>query len=90
MDEIKLIPCVKCGGLPVEMIQPGWPYPTVRVVCSVCGQRGPIVYYAQKDVLYSGQDLYNRYLLPGLPRARREAAAAWNEGTCGSGGGASG
>lgn len=86
MDDIRLIPCPSCSGQPVVLIQPGWPYPTVRIVCSACGKEGPTVYYAPEDMLYHGLDFV---LLPGLARARREAAACWNYGADG-GGGASG
>lgn len=91
MDDIRLIPCPSCGGLPVVLIRPAWPYPVIRVVCSACSCQGPMVYYSPEgDRVFSGQGLYERNLLPGLATARRQAAAAWNEGTCGSGGGASG
>lgn len=75
--EIRLNLCPKCPGTPVVLIKPGWPYPTIRVVCSQCGHSGPEVYYSEKGAtVFCGVD---HYLLPGLARARREAAAAWNE-----------
>ena len=74
--EIRMILCPKCGGAPLQLIVPGWPYPTVGVVCSKCGQAGPKVYFTQEDTMYHGLD---HIMLPGLARARREASAAWNE-----------
>ena len=77
MDDIRLIPCPSCGGLPVVLIRPAWPYPVVRVVCSACGRQGPMVYYSPEgDRMYLAVDAI---LLPGLATARRQAAAAWNE-----------
>jgi len=76
-DDIRLIPCSRCGGQPVVMIRPGWPHPSLRVICSDCGQAGPQIYYAPEGpTWYLGID---RVLLPGLARARREAAACWNQ-----------
>lgn len=86
-DEIRLIPCPKCGGQPVVLIVPSWQYGRLRVECSVCGHKGPTIDFDPSGALYQGIE---RRLLPGLGKARRDAAAAWNEGTCGSGGGASG
>ena len=75
--EVRKILCPKCGGQPIEHILPGWPYPTVGVVCSMCGNAGPKVYFTTE-----GENLFRGItdvLLPGLARARREAAACWNE-----------
>ena len=75
--EIRKIVCQKCGGQPIEHIVPGWPYPTVGVVCHMCGYEGPKVYFTTE-----GETLFRRVtdaLLPSLARARREAAALWNE-----------
>ena len=77
MDEIKLIPCCKCGGQPIVLIRPQWPYPMVSVECSTCGRRSPIVYFCPSGNTWI-QGL-ERILLPGLARARREAAACWNQ-----------
>lgn len=76
MDDIRLEPCPACGGQAVMIIQPGWPHPRIRVDCLACGRQGPTVYYAQEDMLHHGLDFV---LLPGLARARREAAALWSE-----------
>ena len=86
MDEIRLQPCLRCAGQPVVLILPGWPYARIRVECCACGQRGPTVYFDAGGAIYQGTE----QLLPGLAKARREAAMLWNNGTCGSGGGASG
>lgn len=75
-DDIILKPCPMCGGQAVMVIRPGWPYPTVWVACHACGRQGPTVYYAPEDMLYHGLDFV---LLPGLARARREAASCWNQ-----------
>ena len=62
------------------MILPGFPHPRLKVVCSACGKEGPTVYYAPEgDRQYLGQSAFDRILLPGLARARREAAACWNQ-----------
>lgn len=75
--EIRKIVCQKCGGSPMEVILPGWPYPSVGVVCHMCGYAGPRVYFTTEgDTLFHG---IVDALLPGLARARREAAALWNE-----------
>ena len=86
-DDIRLRPCPMCGGLPVVLVQPFFPRPALRVECSGCGLSGPWIYFDGNGTLYQ---LAERMMLPDLARARRQAAAAWNEGTCGSGGGASG
>lgn len=75
-DDIRLNLCPKCPGQPVVLIMPGWPYPTVKVICSKCGHAGPAVYFTNEDTVYHALD---KALLPGLARARREAAALWNE-----------
>lgn len=76
MDDIRLIPCPRCGGLPVVMIRPFFPRPALRVECSVCGSGGPWIYFDGKGPGF----LIAEKLLPGLAAARRQAAAAWNEG----------
>lgn len=87
MDEIRLCPCPKCGGLPVVLIRPYVLRPALRIECSACGNGGPWIYFDGKGTLYQ---LAERMMLPDLARARRQAAAAWNEDACGSGGGESG
>lgn len=86
MDDIRLKPCPRCDGLPVVLVRPFFPRPALRVECSGCGLSGPWIYFDGKGPIWQGTEK----LLPGLGKARRQAAAAWNEGTCGSGGGASG
>lgn len=86
MDDIRLKPCPRCDGLPVVLVRPFFPRPALRVECSGCGLSGPWIYFDGKGPIWQGAEK----LLPGLGKARRQAAAAWNEGTCGSGGGASG
>lgn len=69
------------------LIVPMWPHPALQVQCTACRKAGPWIYFNEKTPIWQSiEDL----LLPGLARAKEEAAAAWNEGTCGSGGGASG
>lgn len=82
LDEIRLKPCRRCGGLPVVLIRPSWPYPVLRIVCSSCGRQGPQIYYCPEgDKHFQGLSAYEKNLLPGLAKARRQAAAAWNERT---------
>lgn len=76
MDDIKLQPCPRCGGQPVVLILPGWPYARIRVECCACGRQGPTVYFDPEGALYQGIE---QLLLPGLGRARREASACWNQ-----------
>lgn len=78
-DDIRLNLCPKCPGQPVVLIMPGWPYPMVKVICSKCGHSGPAVYFSSEGDKYYMVSAYDRALLPGLARARREAAALWNE-----------
>ena len=85
MDDIRLQPCPRCTGLPVVLVRPFFPRPALRVECSSCGLAGPWIYFDGKGAIWQGTEK----LLPGLGKARRQAAAAWNDGTCGSGGGAS-
>ena len=75
MDEIRLIPCPKCGGLPVVLIRPFVLRPALRIECSVCGNGGPWIYFDGKGALYQ---LAERMMLPDLVKARRLAAADWN------------
>lgn len=75
-DDIKLIPCPHCGGMPVVLIVPAWPHPALQVQCTACRKAGPWIYFnARMPIWQTLDDL----LLPGLGRAREEAAAAWNE-----------
>lgn len=76
MDDVKLLPCPMCGGLPVMLIKPTWEYGRLRVECSVCGRYGPNVFFEPGKKIYQGRKMQ---LLPGLAKARRQAAAAWNE-----------
>lgn len=79
-ENVKLLPCPSCHGQPVVLIRPGWPYPVVRIVCSSCGKEGVAVYYCPEgDKVFQGYGAYEKRLLPGLAKARRQAAAAWNE-----------
>lgn len=77
-SEIRLTPCRRCGGRPVMILQPGFPADTVRVECTGCCLSTPAIFYAP----HGGVAGYgaNRILLPSLWTARRQAAAAWNEG----------
>lgn len=75
MDEIKLQPCPRCAGRPVLLILPGWPYARLRVECCACGRQGATVYFDTGAELQRGVE---RLLLPGLGKARKEAAACWN------------
>lgn len=77
MDEIKLQPCPRCAGQPVVLILPGWPYARIRVECCACGRQGPTVYFDPGGALYQGIE---KQLMPGLGKARKEAAACWNLG----------
>lgn len=74
--EIRMNVCTKCGGPPVQLIQPGWPYPTVGAICSKCGRSGPKIYFTNEDTVYRGHDVA---MLPSLATARRQASASWNE-----------
>lgn len=74
-DNRKIV-CQKCGGVPIELIEPGWPYPMVCVACRDCGHAGPKIYFAQENANYHSAE---HQLLPDLAGARRQAAAAWNE-----------
>ena len=78
MDEIRLKPCPRCGGQPIVLVWPSWPYPALRVECDGCKLTGPWIYFDPKQ-----QEAH----LPGLNKARGQAAAHWNDYTCGSGGG---
>lgn len=78
LDEIRLKPCRRCGGLPVVLVQPGWPMPRVCVICTVCSEAGTVFHFAKDGpTWYQGWD---RVLVPDLATARRQAAADWNEG----------
>ena len=77
MDEIKLQPCPRCAGQPVVLILPGWPYARIRVECCACGRQGPTVYFDPGKARYPS---FESQMLPELGKARREAAACWNQG----------
>ena len=68
--DIRLLPCPKCGGLPVVLIRPHAFESTVHIECSACGIAGPRLAFASRRAL--------RELLPDLATARRQAAADWN------------
>ena len=68
--DIRLLPCPKCGGLPVVLIRPHVFESTVHIECSACGIGGPQIAFANRMEL--------RELLPDLATARRQAAADWN------------
>lgn len=74
MDELKidirLLPCPKCGGLPMVLIRHHGIEATVHIECSACGIGGPQLAFASRRA--------QRELLPDLATARRQAAADWN------------
>lgn len=76
-SNIVLKPCPRCGGQAVMKILPSWPHDMLWVECSVCDRAGPTVYF-YRGAPTSAQGI-ERLLLPGLARARREAAACWNQ-----------
>ena len=73
-DDIRLRPCPRCGGLPVVLVRPFFPRPALRVECSDCGLAGPWIYFDGKGPIWQGTEK----LLPGLGKARRQAAKDWN------------
>lgn len=75
MDDVKLQPCARCSGQPVVLILPLWPHPALRVECPACGMRGTTIYFDEEAPIFQG----TKKMLPGLGKARRQAAAAWNE-----------
>lgn len=76
--EIRMNVCTSCGGSPMQIILPSWPYPTVGAACSKCGKSGPRIYFTNEaqDKHYYGMD---RAMLPCLATARRQVSASWNE-----------
>lgn len=76
MDDIRLRPCPRCGGLPVVLIRPFILRPALRIECSACGHGGPWIYFDGKAPL---SQLAESVFLPDLAKARRHAAADWNE-----------
>lgn len=81
LEDIRLKPCPSCGGQPVVLITPAWPFPVLQIACSCCPRRGPEnIFCPEGDRYYQGLSAYDRILLPGLAEVRRRAADAWNEG----------
>ena len=76
--EIRMNVCKACGGSPMQIILPGWPYPTVGAACSKCGRSGPRIYFTNEehDKVFMSPE---RAMLPCLATARRQASASWNE-----------
>lgn len=76
-DDIRLRPCPVCEGLPVVLVRPFYPRPALRVECTKCAYAGPWIYFnGRHPIIRAFEDIF----LPGLARAREEAAACWNEG----------
>jgi len=68
--DVKLLPCPKCGGQPVVLVQHHGIEATVRIECSACRLSGPAIAYASRRA--------QRELLPDLQTARLQAADDWN------------
>lgn len=67
-DDISLMPCPMCGGIPVVLVEPRVIDHTLRITCSECG------------ITTGGFAFSDRQqLLPDLATARRQAARYWNE-----------
>ena len=47
-DDIRLRPCPRCGGQPIVLVWPSWPYPALRVECDGCKLTGPWIYFDNK------------------------------------------
>ena len=74
MDEIKLLPCPMCGGLPILLVMRQSTDCTISVECSVCGLQSLGVVFAGRMA-----NAEQRKLLPPLRTARRQVVRAWNE-----------
>lgn len=73
-DDIRLRPCPRCGGQPIVLVWPSWPYPALQVECDGCKLTGAWIYFDNKA---PGRE-YGESMLPGLNRAREQAAVHWN------------
>lgn len=70
--DIRLLPCPRCGGLPVVMVRNRVLESTVHIECSACGLGSPQLAFASRRA--------QRELLPDLAKARRQIADHWNMG----------
>lgn len=69
-DGITLLPCPKCGGVPLVLIQREALESNLRIECTVCKLSGPALAFASRRA--------QRELLPDLATARSQAADDWN------------
>ena len=69
-ERIRLLPCPKCGGVPLMLVMRHCLEADVRIECSCCKLSGPAVAFASRRA--------QKELLPDLETARIQAADDWN------------
>ena len=80
-ENIKLLPCPMCGGMPMMLVMHQCFECTVRIECTSCGVSSAGVIFANRRLSIAPEG--RRDLLPDLATARRQVVRAWNERECG-------